>query len=101
MSAPTSPWWRNFDSTRPAANEGLEPPSSDFDDEDEGDSTRTFARSLYGANGAFPQAAEYGNPITYVGPSTRERIINLAWWAASLALIVATAVWIAAGAPLP
>jgi hypothetical protein len=64
------------------------------------DTTRRFKRSMHGADGAFVNDPQYANPVFYVGPSWRDRVIDALWWAVALTLVgVLLALWSKGGGP--
>lgn len=46
-------------------------------------------------------ALRYASPITRVGPTRRERIVDAMWWIVALVSLGGATVWASLGAPLP
>jgi hypothetical protein len=83
-----------------------EPARDDYDtafdeiEETMNDTTRRFPRTLHGVDSAYPKDPQYANPVFYVGPSWRDRAIDVLWWLVALTLVgVLLALWAKGGGP--
>jgi hypothetical protein len=64
------------------------------------DTTRRYPRTLYGVDSAYPRDPQFANPVFYVGPTWRDRVIDALWWLVGITLVCSLlAMWFRSGGP--